>query len=92
MKGSEPKVNTEGSTEEMLKDSESFRKLVTECPRHPRTDAALYSLARVLARLGKDSSVEYYQQLIKGFPKSPFSIQDGLEISTEKSPLIGFAV
>ena len=70
-KGTEPKLNTEGSNEEMLKASESFRKLVTEFPRHPRTDAALYSLARVLARLGKDSSVEYYQQLIKGFPKSP---------------------
>ena len=69
--GPEPKLNVTGSNEEMLKASEAFRKLVTEYPKHPRTDAALYSLARVLTRLGKDSAVEYYQRLIKGFPKSP---------------------
>ncbi|MBM4250627.1 MAG: tetratricopeptide repeat protein [Deltaproteobacteria bacterium] len=69
--GPEPKLSVASSNDEMLKASESFRKLVTEFPKHPRTDAALYSLARVLTRLGKDSAVEYYQRLIKGFPKSP---------------------
>jgi TolA-binding protein len=69
--GPEPKLSLTASNDEMLKASEAFRKLVTDYPKHPRTDAALYSLARVLTRLGKDSAVEYYQRLIKGFPKSP---------------------
>lgn len=70
-KGAEPKLDTSGSEGEMTQGANSFRKLVTEFPKHPRTDAALYSLAKTLARMNKDSSVEYYKQLIKSFPKSP---------------------
>ena len=70
-KGAEPKLNTAGSEGEMIQSANSFRKLASEFPRHPRSDAALYSLARVLARMGKDTSVDYYKQLINAFPKSP---------------------
>jgi TolA-binding protein len=70
-KGKEPKLDNAGSTAELTKAANSFRQLVTEFPKHPRTDAALYSLGRTLARLDKDTSVDYYKQLIKSFPKSP---------------------
>lgn len=69
--GAEPKVDYSGSEGEMTKAANSFRQLVTEFPKHQRTDAALYSLAKTLARLGKDTSVDYYKQLIQSFPKSP---------------------
>ncbi len=70
-KGDEPKLNNAASEAEMVLAANSFRKLANEFPRHPRTDAALYSLARVLARMGKDTSVDYYKQMINSFPKSP---------------------
>lgn len=70
-KGKEPKVSFAGSEAELTKAANAFRQLVTEFPKHPRTDAALYSLARTLGRMNKDTSVEYYKQLIKSFPKSP---------------------
>ncbi len=70
-KGKEPKFDTVGSESEMTQGANSFRKLVNEFPKHPRTDAALYSLAKTLARMGKDSAVDYYKQLVKSFPKSP---------------------
>lgn len=69
--GAEPKVDYAGSEGELTKAANSFRQLVTEFPKEPRTDAALYSLAKTLARLGKDTSVDYYKQLIRSFPKSP---------------------
>ena len=68
--GPEPKTDYSGSEGELTKAANSFRQLVTEFPKHPRTDAALYSLAKTLARLGKDTSVDYYKQLIQSFPKS----------------------
>ena len=70
-KDSEPKVNFSGSENELKKAADAFRELVTEFPKHPRADAALYALAQSLARLGKDTSVQYYKQLIDNYPKSP---------------------
>lgn len=70
-KGAEPKLDVKGSEGELTKAANSFRKLVNEFPKHPRTDAALYSLARTLARLNKETAVDYYKQLIKSHPKSP---------------------
>lgn len=70
-KGQEPKLDTLGSEAEMTKGANAFRKLVGEFPKHPRTDAALYSLGKTLARMGKDTAIDYYKQLIKSFPKSP---------------------
>ncbi len=70
-KGREPKLETSGSDSEMTQGANAFRKLVNEFPKHPRTDAALYSLAKTLARMGKDTAVDYYKQLVKSFPKSP---------------------
>ncbi len=70
-KGPEPKLDVAKSEAEMLRAANSFRHLVQEFPRHPRTDAALYVLGKTLARLGKDSAIDYYKQLIKSFPKSP---------------------
>ena len=69
--GVEPKLSTDAADAEMMNAANSFRELVNEFPRHPRTDAALYSLARVLARMGRDTAVDYYQQLLQAFPKSP---------------------
>ena len=62
--GVEPKTDYTGSEGELTKAANAFRQLVTEFPKHPRTDAALYSLAKTLARLGKDTSVDYYKQLM----------------------------
>jgi TolA-binding protein len=70
-KGKEPALKTDKSKAELLKSSAAFRKLVNEFADHPRTDAALYSLAKTLARLGNENSILYFNQLIKKFPKSP---------------------
>jgi TolA-binding protein len=70
-RGKEPKLDVSGSEAEMTKGANAFRTLVNEFPKHPRTDAALYSLAKTLARLGKDTAVDYYKQLVKSHPKSP---------------------
>ncbi|MGE0174143.1 MAG: tetratricopeptide repeat protein [Oligoflexales bacterium] len=70
-KGKEPALKTDKSKAELLKSSAAFRRLVTEFPDHPRTDAALYSLAKTLARLGNENAVLYFNQMIKKFPKSP---------------------
>lgn len=70
-KGKEPKATFVRSENELTKAANAFRQLVNEFPKHPRTDAALYSLARTLGRLNKDTAVDYYKQLIKSFPKSP---------------------
>lgn len=70
-KGSEPRVSYAGSKGELTKAANTFRKLVTEFPKHPRTDAALYVLAKTLSRLGNENCVLYYKQLIKTFPDSP---------------------
>jgi TolA-binding protein len=70
-KGKEPALSTKKSQAELLKAVSAFRLLVTKFPKHPRTDAALYSLAKTLARLGNENSVLYFNQLIKNYPKSP---------------------
>ncbi len=70
-KGPGPKINHSGSKGELTKAANSFRQLVNEFPKHPRTDAALYALAKTLSRLDNDNSVAYYNQLIRTFPKSP---------------------
>ncbi len=70
-KGTEPKPNFNRSEAELTNAANAFRQLVNEFPKHPRTDAALYSLARTLGRMNKETSVDYYKQLIKSFPKSP---------------------
>ena len=69
-RGDEPQLSTRGSTAELTRAANSFRRLVREFPRHPRTDSALYALAKTLARLGKSTSVNYYEQLVKSHPKS----------------------
>lgn len=70
-KGPEPRLDVSKSEAEMVRAANAFRHLVLEFPKHPRTDAALYVLGKTLARLGKDSAIDYYKQLIKSFPKSP---------------------
>jgi TolA-binding protein len=69
--GKAPEINHSASRQEMTKGVNSFRKLVTEFPKHPRTDAALFALAETLSRLGNDNATMYYQQLLKTYPDSP---------------------
>ena len=69
-RGNEPQLSTANSTAELTKAANSFRRLVREFPRHPRTDSALFALAKTLARLGKSTSVNYYEQLVKSHPRS----------------------
>jgi TolA-binding protein len=63
-KGAEPQLITKSSQAELLKSTEAFRKLVKEFPKHPRTDAALYSLAKTLLLLENDNAVIYFNQLV----------------------------
>ncbi|HET9241552.1 MAG TPA: tetratricopeptide repeat protein [Oligoflexus sp.] len=63
-KGAEPQLTTKSSQAELLKSTEAFRKLVKEFPKHPRTDAALYSLAKTLLLLENDNAVLYFNQLV----------------------------
>ncbi len=76
---SDPKTRAKNPPQASYKNSEAclynavqvFRKLVNKFPTHPRSDAALYSLARTLGRLDDDNAVQYYKQLITSHPKSP---------------------
>jgi len=76
---SDPKTRAKTAPQANYKNSEAclynavqvFRKLVNKFPTHPRSDAALYSLARTLGRLDDDNAVQYYKQLITSHPKSP---------------------
>lgn len=70
-KGSEPQLSTKNSKAELLKSTEAFRRLVREFPKHPRTDAALYSLAKTLLLLENDNAILYFNQLIQQHPSSP---------------------
>ena len=70
--GTEPKATYKRSRDEMLRAVNAFRKLVEKFPKHPRTDAALYSLAKTLGRLNNDNCVLYFTQLFKNHPKSPY--------------------
>lgn len=70
-KGREPKLSYRESNRELLNSASSFRKLVRLYPKHPRADAALYSLAKTLGRLNNDSAALYFKQLIRSHPNSP---------------------
>src|SRR6478735_12251253 len=54
-KGAEPQLTYKTSQAELLKSTDAFRKLVKEFPKHPRTDAALYSLAKTMMLLENDN-------------------------------------
>ncbi len=70
-RGKAPLASYKASESQIHLAVKSFRRIVTKFPRHPRTDAALYSLANALSRLEDENSVLYYKQLIAQFPKSP---------------------
>lgn len=70
-KGKDPTLNTKNSEAELLKSADSFRRLVREYPKHPRTDAALYALAKTLLLLENDNAELYFNQLVKNYPNSP---------------------
>jgi TolA-binding protein len=70
-RGKEPQLDISSSKSAMTRGVNSFRKLVREYPKHRRTDAALFSLAKALARLGKSTAANYFKQLLKSHPRSP---------------------
>jgi TolA-binding protein len=70
-RGAEPKLTYRIANQELAKAANAFRRLVAEFPRHPRTDSALFALAKTLGRLNDDNAESYYNQLIKAWPKSP---------------------
>lgn len=69
-KGKEPKLNDKKSQRELRRAVNSFRKLVKTFPKHKRTDAALYSLGKTLARMGNANSILYFEQLVKDHKRS----------------------
>lgn len=69
-KGREPVLDHSASKNELLKSASTFRKLVQSFPKHPRVDAALFSLAKTLGRLSNDNAEMYFKQLIRKYPKS----------------------
>ena len=71
-RGAEPTLSFKTSQSELVKAANSFRKLVNEFPQHTRTDAALFALAKTLQRLERETAENYYKQLIKAHPNSPF--------------------
>ena len=68
---SAPQANYKNSETSLFNGVQTFRKLVSKFPTHPRTDQALFSLAKALSRLNDDNAVQYYHQLIKNHPNSP---------------------
>ncbi|MFW7381213.1 MAG: tetratricopeptide repeat protein [Oligoflexus sp.] len=70
-RGDAPEISYRRSQSALLQSANSFRQLVQEYPRHPRTDAALYSLAKTLLRLENDNAVLYFKQLIRTHRNSP---------------------
>ncbi len=70
-KGAQPVVSTKNSKAELMKSTEAFRRLVREFPKHPRTDAALYALAKTLLLLDNDNAVLYFDQIVKEHKNSP---------------------
>ncbi len=80
-KGKEPKLSHKNSQRYLAKAANSFRKLVREFPRHRRTAAALYALGKTLARMGSDSSIVYFEQLVKNHRKSPLVADSYLAIA-----------
>ena len=71
-RGAEPRLTYKIANAELTKAAMAFRRLVSEYPRHPRTDSALFALAKALGRLGDDNAESYFNQLIKSWPKSQF--------------------
>ncbi len=69
-KGKDPTLNTKNSEAELLKSADAFRRLVREFPKHPRTDAALYALAKTLLLLENDNAALYFNQLVQNYPNS----------------------
>ncbi|MBC7659673.1 MAG: tetratricopeptide repeat protein [Chitinophagaceae bacterium] len=70
-KGTEPQLSTKNSKAELMKSTEAFRRLVREFPKHPRTDAALYALAKTLLLLDNDNAVLYFNQIVAQHKTSP---------------------
>jgi len=70
-KGREPKLSNKESKAALLKSVSAFRKLVREYPQNPRTDAALFSLAKTLLRLDNENAVLYFNQILKSHKNSP---------------------
>ncbi len=64
-RGSEPNLTYKVANAELSKAAMAFRRLVSEYPRHPRTDMALFALAKTLARLGDDNAESYFAQLVR---------------------------
>ena len=69
-KGREPKLTHKISKKELLKSAAAFRKLMRLYPKHPRVDAAIFSLAKTLARLDNSKAETYFLKLIKDYPNS----------------------
>lgn len=65
-----PKPNYSKSENSLYQAAQTFRKIATKFPKHPRSDATIYSLARTLSRLNDDNAAQYYKQLIDNHPKS----------------------
>ncbi len=70
-KGKAPVADYRRSKAQLASAAESFRKLVREFPREPRTAAALYSLGKTLSRLDDDGAIMYFEQLIANHKNSP---------------------
>lgn len=71
-KGREPKLSHKGSKSILYKAVDSFRSLVRNYPRHPRSDAAMFSLAKTLHRLENDNSIFFFKKLVRTYKRSQF--------------------
>jgi TolA-binding protein len=65
-----PQASYSRSENSLYQAAQTFRKIATKYPKHPRSDATIYSLARTLSRLNDDNAAQYYAQMIKNHPKS----------------------
>lgn len=70
-RGPEPRLTYKRSEDQLHNAVNAFRRLVNKFPKHPRTDAALYALAKSMARLNDDGAINYYKQLVRNHPNSP---------------------
>ena len=70
-KGKEPKISHARSKKTSYRSVDIFKGLVKNYPKHARSDAALFALAKSLAHLGDKSAPRYFKKLIKSYPKSP---------------------
>jgi TolA-binding protein len=65
-----PQASYSRSENSLYQAAQTFRKIATKYPKHPRSDATIYSLARTLSRLNDDNAAQYYAQMIKNHPRS----------------------